>query len=246
MTTRSGSRRRDFEVIDQNSVNANWNGLPLVLKPNDNANMPQTPTGSVVLGYGNQATGNNPGELSLTSGGGNPIILPVPALANQLSIYTKVWGGNNLSITNTSNPQMNIPIFIEAFGPGVPGQQSCKPLVPDATPTQLVLTQCAQGQLSPRWMQVILQANTGDNTIFALIGGPTDNTGNNAYVISLNDPNGTTGYGTSPYVTPPPGYFATTTANYYTYTVNWGGATVYLVNMSSQTAAAGQVSVRKL
>jgi hypothetical protein len=94
-------------------------------------------------------------------------------------------------------------------------------------------------------MQLVLQSNTATLCIFGVIGGPQDNTGNNGYVIAVNDAvNGNTGPGTGK--TPPEGYYATTTSNTYTFSFNWGSSQVYVVNMSPATASGATVVLRKL
>jgi hypothetical protein len=220
----------------------------VLLNPSDNANMPQAPNGSMVLVYMNTAKINTMGQLSVTSGGGNPIFLNAQSLQNQPNILTQNFGGpttNNLSVTNTSIPGSNNPIKVSAYAPGIPGQ-SCVPLTPNSpNPVQLATGQCTQGTALPRFMQLIMQATTGSLAIFALIGGPMDSFGNNAYVIAVNDSaNGNTGPGTG--ATPPPGYFATTTANTYVYSFNWGSSNIYVANMSPATTSGAQVSLRNL
>jgi hypothetical protein len=220
----------------------------VLLNPNDNANMPQAPNGSMILVYMNVAKINTMGQLAITSGGGAPTFLNAQSLLNQPNILTQNFGGpttNNLSVTNTSAPGSTNPIKVSAYAPGIPGQ-SCVTLTPNSpNPVQLATGQCTQGTALPRYMQLILQATSGSLTIFALIGGPMDGTGNNGYVISVNDAvNGNTGPGTGK--TPPPGYYATTSANAYVYSFNWGSSNVYVANMSPATTSGVQVSLRNL
>jgi len=207
-----------------------------------NVNMPQTPNGSMVFAYQNNTTMTNQGTLSLTSGGGAPQFLPVPALANQPSILINNWQANNLSVTNVSPTGTNTPIWIEAIGPGLPGLTPVN-LPVDGTTVGLVTYQAAQGTALPRYMQLILQANSGSLTIFSVIGGPTDASGNNAYVMSVNAV-ANTGPGTG--VQPPAGYYATTTSNYFTYQFNWGSSAIFVANISPSTAALSSISVRAL
>jgi hypothetical protein len=220
----------------------------VTLNPSDNANMPQAPNGSLVLVYMNAAKINTMGQLAVTSGGGAPIFLNAQSLLNQPDILTQNFGGpttNNLSVTNTSMAGSNNPIRVSAYGPGIPGQ-SCVPLTPGSpNPVHLVTGQCTQGTALPRYMQLVVQATSGSMAVFAIIGGPLDGTGNNAYVITVNDSvNGNTGPNTGR--TPPPGYYATTLSNAYLYSFNWGASNVYVANLSPVTTSGVQVSLRNL
>lgn len=243
MTTQSGSHGAKFKIIDQNTTNSNWDGSPITLNPMENANMPVTPNGSVVLAYMNQSPDNVTGQLAITSGGSQPIILQAPALTNQPGIMVKNWGGANLSVTNISMPGQPVPIWLAAFAPGLLGE-TCVPLSED-TPVMLSSLQCAQGRSLPMWIMAVFQTPSDKSSIIALIGGPLDVTGNNVYVIGLNAP-ANTGYGTDPYVPPPAGYFATTTANAFTYSFNWGVSTVYAVNLSPTTSPQVSIMLRTL
>jgi hypothetical protein len=247
MKTRPRRQRAPFLVIGQLTVNPNWTGMWVLLNPGDNANMPQAPNGSMVLVYMNVATINTLGQLAVTSGGGAPTFLNAQSLQNQPNILTQNFGGpttNNLSVTNTSIPGSNNPIWVAAVAPGIPG------VTTTALPTTGVAVTLApganaQGTALPRYMQLIMQATTGSLTIFALIGGPMDSGGNNAYVISVNDSvNGNTGPGTGK--TPPPGYFATTSSNAYPYSFNWGSSNVFVANLSPTTSATASVFLRAL
>lgn len=235
-----------FQSIERNSISESWNGSSITLNPNDNVSMPQTPSGALVLAYQNTATQNNPGTLAITSGVGAPTILPAPALAGVPSILVMNTSGENLSIVNISPPTLNVPIWVEVFAPGLPGQ-ACLNLPNDGTSISLETAQCSQATVLPSWMQIILQANTANPTVFAIIGGPHNATNTNAYVISINDAiNGNTGYGTNPFAQPQAGYFATTSSNLFTYEINWGNSMLYIANMSSASTASGEVGFRRL
>ncbi|MDQ1470765.1 MAG: hypothetical protein QOJ99_2245 [Bryobacterales bacterium] len=242
MSHGSATKKAEFTVIDQMSVNAAWNGSPVTLNPGQNVNLPQTTNGSMVLVYQNMATQNNNGQLSLTSGGAQPTFLPVPALANQPSVDINNWQGNNLSITNISVPGSATPIWVAAVGPGIPGVVSSA-LPMDGSAISLSTGQSAQGNALPRYMQLNLQSNAGTLTIFAVIGGPANNSGQNAYMVAVNATSNT-GPGTG--VNPPAGYYATTTSNVYSYVFNWGSSAVFVANESPSTAAAASISVRPL
>jgi hypothetical protein len=201
--------------------------------------MPQTPNGTMVFGYFNMAAQNNAGELSLSSGGGQPAFLQAPALSLRPSILVNDWTANDLNVTNIS-PNPATPIWIAAYGPGVPGQYPGK--LTAGTPVTLATTQSVQGPTSPQTMRLVLTVSASTLGVFAVVGGPAGS-GGNGYVFSVNDVQNT-GPGTG--ITPPPGYYATAAGNSYAFTFNWQGASLYVVNMSAQTAAVGQVLLQAL
>ncbi|RUW46578.1 hypothetical protein EOA32_31255, partial [Mesorhizobium sp. M1A.F.Ca.ET.072.01.1.1] len=167
-----------FEILGANASTTNWDGSPLTLAYRESAAMPQTTNGSMVLAYQNTASLNNAGKLGLTSGGSQPTFLNAPALLTQPSILVNNWQANNLSVTNLSVATAT-PIWIEAFGPGLPGQ---KPVALTIN-TSLTLKPggIAQGTSTPNWMQLSLGTNTGQLIVVAIVGGPQDASGNNAY-----------------------------------------------------------------
>lgn len=228
-----------YELLGANTVSPNWTGAPLTLQVNDSATMPQTPNGSLVLAYFNQATTNNLGTLTYTSGGSVPVALSVPALVKQPSILVQNWRANDLKLTNTS-AQAATPLWIGAFGPGLPGV--CNKLV-IGTPMPLTTAQCAIGIASPSWMQLVMASQSGGLSIMTVVGGPQDPSGDNAYVFALNSDRDT-GPGTG--TPPPPGYYATTIGNSLTYEFSWASSTVYVANMSPSTALPVNVTLRSL
>jgi hypothetical protein len=234
-------RRPDSPITNANTVNANWNGSGYVLLVDQNVVMPQAANGTMIFGWVNQATMNNAGTLSITSGGSAPTFLSAPALLAQPGVLIHNWMANNLSVTNIS-PNQQTPIWISAYGPGTPGQTSM-PLRPDSKPVALATGQSAQGKALPQNMQLAMQSATPTLCIFGIIGGPSDATGNNGYAIAVNAL-ANTGPGTG--VAPPDGYYATTTDNGYYFTFNWGSSTVYVVNLSPATASGAQVLLRPL
>lgn len=230
-------RARPYELLGQNSINNNWNGSPVTLNVNESVSMPQTPNGTMIFGYFNQSTQNNSGTLIATSGAGAPTSLTAPANSLQPSIWMNNWQANNLNVTNTS-ANANTPIWVSAFGPGVPGQYPLS-LPSDGTPVPLVPAQSAQGNALPRYMQLVMTCNAATLAIFAIIGGPGTN---NGYVISVN-----AAYNSGPDGQPPPkGYYATTTGNSYPFSFNWGSSLVYVVNMSPATTSGANVLMRSL
>jgi hypothetical protein len=225
------SAKHEFNILGAPKTTAPWDGSPTTISPPNGLALPQTTNGSMVFAYQNTATLNNAGTLALTSGGSAPTFLPVPALLVQPSIYVHNWGANNLNVTNISVAAAT-PIWVEAFGPGLPGQ---KPVaLPIGSPITLAPVAVAQGTSNPNWMQLVLTSNTANLTIVAVIGGPADATGNNAYVIALNSPSGNTGPGLAP---APQGFYATAGGNSYALQFNWGSSVVYVSNMSPSTAA---------
>jgi hypothetical protein len=222
-----------YKILGANDSNASWDGSPLTLAYRESAAMPQTTNGSMIFAYQNTGALNNAGKLALTSGGSNPNVLVAPALLLQPSIFVNNWQANNLSVTNISVAAAT-PIWIEAFGPGLPGQ---KP-VALAINTALTLKPggIAQGTSTPNWMQLTLGTNTGQLIVVAVVGGPQDSSGNNAYAIALNSPSGNTGPGTSSPA--PQGYYATASGNNYSFEFNWGSSVVYVANLSPSTASS--------
>lgn len=231
-----------YAIIGNFIIVDTWDGSPITLNPNDNANMPITPNGSLVLAYQNTSTINTMGTLAVTSGGGPPTFLNAQSLQNQPNVLINNWKASNLSITNTSPPGSNTPILIAAYGPGMPGHK-CVALPSDGTTITLGPSNCTQGTALPRYMQLIFQETSGDLAIFVLIGGPADSTGNNAYMIAVNYSENT-GPGTGK--TPPPGYYATVMGTTYTYQFNWGSSNIYVANMSPTSAQAAAITLRRL
>ncbi|MFN3657261.1 MAG: hypothetical protein ACK4UO_08415 [Pseudolabrys sp.] len=211
-------------------LTANWNGSPVVIDQYQSVAMSQTPNGSLVVAFLNRSRFNNAGQLTFTSGGGSPQNVPVPALVAALGILVNNWASNNLNINNTS-AAANTPIFVEAFGPGIPGAQP-SPLA-TGVPVQLATGQAAQGSPPPNWMRLRLTSNTANYQVLAIVAGPAGTGGNNAYVVALNASAET---GPPPLPPPPDGFYATTTANSYDFVFYSGSVAVYVANLSSQTS----------
>jgi hypothetical protein len=212
---------------------AAWTGSPTSLNVNQNVNLAQTTNGSMVFVAQNYTQGNNAGTIWYSSGGAKPTTLPVPQLTNQPAAVIANWGGQNLSVTNKSvNAQ---PIVIQAIGPGLAGLPPPSKLNPYGTAVQVGQYGIATGTMTG-WMTLQLTASLP--SVIAVVGGPPDVTGNNAYLIALSSPSGTTGvasdqYGTAPVTPAPPGYYATTVANTYNFgSINWGSATIFVANLS--------------
>jgi hypothetical protein len=222
-----------FHIVGQNAINAAWTGTPTTLQVNQNVNMPQTPNGTTILAITNQATQNNLGQIAITSGGSVPEFPDIPALANRPTIIKKNWGANNLSLTNIS-ANSNTPILVQAIGPGIPGLTP-KTIVA-GTPLILNPGEVAQGNTSPQFMQLVFQSNAQTLGVMGFIGGPGPD---NGYVVTVND-----SVNTPPNA--PAGYYATTSSNAYTYAFNWGGAVLFVANLSPSTASPVTVTLRAL
>lgn len=230
-----------FELHGKYDVTAGtWTGTPTVLLYNQNATMAQTTNGTMILSATNQSTQNNAGTLAITSGGGAPVMLNLPALANQPVIQMQNWAANNLSVTNVSS-NSSTSVMVQAVGPGLPGITAQTLTI--GTPLPLAFGQVAQGNTNPQYMQLVIQSNAATLGVVGVIGGPTDNQGNNGMVIAVNA-TANTGPGTG--VAAPAGYYATTTSNTYTYSFNWSGSSIFVANLSPSTAQSVSVTVRAL
>jgi hypothetical protein len=225
------------------TVQASWNGLPTVLQTNQNLTIPQTPNGTTIFAANNQSTQNNSGSITLTSGGTllPPIIAPFGT--NAPTIFINNFNANNLSVTNTS-VNSTTPILVQLIGPGIPGTTPGK--LPIGPPGVILAPGAtAQGDTQPRFMQLLIQSNSATLGVIGIIGGPLNSSGNNGFVISVNDSvNGNTGPGTG--VNPPPGYYATTSSNNYAYSFNYGGGVVFVGNLSPSTADSVNIVLRAL
>ena len=220
-----------FKILGQSVVEPNWLGMPMTLAKGDSATMQHTSNGSMILAYQNTSSMNNAGKLGLTSGGSQPQFLPAQALVLQPTILINNWQANNLTLTNASVAP-NTPIWIAAFGPGL----GSPPLIlqADGKPVPVTLYTALRATSLPNWMQLGFQASSGGLSVFAIIGGPQVN-GNNAYVIALNS-QCDTGPGTA---TPaPPGYYATTRSNNYSYEFRWGSSLLFVYYFGSGTVLA--------
>jgi hypothetical protein len=229
-----------MQKLGQTAGNTQWDGSPMVLQVAQSATMPQTPIGTMIIAARDLATADNAGTLTLTSGGAPPLFLTIPALTPYPTLTANNWQGQALTLTNVSASQ-NVPIMIQAIGPGIPGITPVP--LPFATPVTLDSMQAAQGSLQMAWAQLLMKVPTANLSNVAILGGPPDAAGNNGYLIALNYPMNS-GPGTGN--TPPPGYFATTVANTYTFQFNWGASFVYVVNLTPPVAGSLNVTLANL
>jgi hypothetical protein len=209
-----------------------WDGAPLTLVQNEQAIMPQTPNGSTILAWRNMSTETNNGTLALITGGQPPRMLNAPALMTAPSILAQNWHAADLRLTNISTDP-STPILIQMFGPGLPGAEPIP--LPVGTATMIAPLQTALGR-ALNFMALELKSNSAELTTIAVIGGPMDSSGNNAYLFALNYPGGAA----------PPGYTAATDANTYTFQFNWGMSAIFVVNLSGQNTAPIQVLLKSL
>jgi hypothetical protein len=217
----SGPRSRDSAVLSNSYPD--WKGEAITLQVNDSATMQQTTNGSMMFAFQNNSEMNNDGQLSLSSGAWSQAF-DSPALLLQPNVLIRNWRSNNLNVTNTSDNN-NTPIWIEAFGPGL-GPTGPLPI---GEPVSITQEQALQGPTKPTNMQLKLQFD-GGLALFGIIGGPQVS-GNNAYAIALNTSSGDTG--PPPAKAPPPGYYATSGGNSYTFKFNWSGGLIYVAYFGS-------------
>jgi hypothetical protein len=223
------------------TVTSTWDGSPLVLAVNDQAQMPQTPNGTMIFAATNQSVSSE-GSLLISSGGGPTLTPSLDAGATAPWISTNNWGANNLKVTNTSL-NLSTPIQIQGVGPGIPGVTPVT--LAQFTPLSLAAGGVASGNTNPQQMQLVIQNTSGTTSVVGIIGGPQTN-GVNGYVVAVNAGQ-TAGPGTSnPSGTPPAGYYATTTGNQYTFSFNWNGGKIFVGNVSSSQATAVTLTLRAL
>lgn len=212
-----------------------WNGATTRLAQYASVSMPETPNGSMLLAYRNASLFNSAGKLAWTSGGSQPVILVAPALPLAPSVFAHDWAGNNLTITNIS-VGADTPIDVEAYGPGIGAAPV--PLPVGAPGVQLTQSQAAQGATTGGWMQLGFRQSSGDPAVFGFIGGPPVNAdGTNAYVIALNSTAGDTGPNTGK--APPPGYYATSSGNGWSYELNWPSGLLYVAYFGAAQVVTG-------
>jgi hypothetical protein len=214
-------------VNKEKPMSNTWNGEPLTLETKDSAEMPQTSNGSTVLAWRNVANQANQGTLALTSDDQPPEMLDAPAFLGFPSLLARNWQANRLTIANISTDPAT-PIWIQMFGFGLPGEQPIP--LPVGAPTTLAPLQTALGR-GLNDMQLVMKSNSANLTTVAVIGGPADSSGNNAYLFGLN-------YAGRP---APPGYTAVTASNSYTFQFNWGMSSIFVADLSSENSVPVQV-----
>jgi hypothetical protein len=210
-----------------------WSGGATTLEQYESVMMPQTPNGSMLLGYRNTSQFNSAGKLAWTSDVCPPMMLLAPALALAPSVFAHDWGGDSLTITNISVAAAT-PISVSAYGPGL--GSTPVPLPTGGPGVQLAFLEAAQGATTGGCMQLGFRQSSGDLAVFGIIGGPINTDGTNAYVIALNSDAGDTGPGTG---RPAPlGYFATSSGNSWSYEFNWPSSLLYVVYFGAAEVVA--------
>jgi hypothetical protein len=207
---------------------ASWNGSPIVLQVDESVTLPQMPNGIVILAALNTSTNDGAATLSVTIGSGAPQKIPLPAGSTLPWVEVIDGQANQLQITNTSSSAL---VEVQLIGPGLPGYTPKE--LPDNSPVVLDAGGVAEGSAASRETQLKIQAGTTNAAAVGVIGGPNANeiTGR---VIAVNAPSSS----------PPQGYYAATTANTYTLTLNWDTGTIFVANLSSSPAVT--VTLRSL
>ena len=210
-------------------ITTQWDGSPQTLQPGESVQMPQAPAGSAIFTAENLATLNNAGAVQITCGPPPPTSLNVDPETK--SFLIRNWNAQPFTAANIS-PQAQTPMQVQLLGQGLAPKPALLPV--GGTPVSLASGACCQGPVPPRVLQLVLQSTSGDRSIVAMVGGPRDGAGNNAFVFGLNwDTNSGPG---SP-STPPPGFYQTTMTNTIQYQVTWAnGGTMFCANLSSAYA----------
>jgi len=190
--------------------------------------MAQTPNGSQILAYLNTATVSGEATLTIETPPQPPQLLQLPSGEAAPTFQANNWWANALRLTNVS-ANANTPVWIRMFGPGMPGEQPHR-LTPD-TPLRLPRLQTATGYIGGR-AQIVLEADSGELTTVAVIGGPADAQGNNAYLFGLNC------------VGPaPPGYTIATASNSCSWPFSWNSQT-FVANLSAENSVPLKVTLK--
>ncbi len=213
-----------FNIIDQNL--ADWNGSPTTLKEKEGVKMPQTPVGDIFVTFFNKADKNDEGRIALTSGGSDPLIIPVEPLMNAPQIMIQNFEGNNLNLTNISVTP--VPIEVEAWGPGF---TRADPLPDDGKWYPLPVYTSRSTKSLPQFQMLSMRA-LGQYTVFGVFIGSTPS------VYCVNAPDDAK--------VPVKDYTKVTRNNSYSLTNNWLGKTLWVVNLSPSTATGGEVSLTDL
>jgi hypothetical protein len=234
-------RRHHEHKIDEDALTAvqtNWTGNAQYLTiQSPNLVMSPTPTGSMVFVAQQQVVSNNQGQLTITSGGTYQN-LQVPANLQAPTVLINNWGGNDLTVGNTSQPAAgSTTIVVMGVGMGLPGLPAPLKLTPPSSTTTLNQYQAASGTTAPAFMTLRMTCPQGTAAIVTVIGGPA-NAGNNAYVFYLNSTWGSSG---PPSGSPSPGppssttdYYVVTGSNTYDFVFNWAPASqsLFVCNLS--------------
>jgi hypothetical protein len=182
-------RRLAMAPTAKSATAVNWDGSPLTLAQYEQAQMAQTPNGSVIFIWQNVATMNQDGTLVLTSGGSEPQTLAAPALNPRPSFEVRNWQAMNLNVTNLS-VMPNTPILIAMLGPGL-GATPANLVV--GTPLMLAAGQTAQGLASGDALRLTIRTDAKIPATIGLTVGPSAG-GSHTYLLGLNMPSKPPGY----------------------------------------------------
>jgi hypothetical protein len=229
-----------------------WTGTTQTILSTDPAlTMSPTSTGSMFLLLQDMSKQNNPGQVTITSGGLYTSV-PLPAGSGYPYAILNNYQGNNLNVSNSSAPSSDsTPIQVMAAGLGI-GSVTVTGTAPSPTSQAINPYQALQGTAGPTYNT--LQINcVGTNAIVAIIGGPTWGSAPNVingYLLMLNS-SSTGGAQSGTPVTVPPtltpdGYYAKWGGNTFSFVFNWapGSYPIWIANLSSTGAAAVNVTMR--
>jgi hypothetical protein len=204
-----------------------WSGNPSVIPP-DGFQMTPTPNGKLILGFFNQDTKPNDGQVTVTSGGSFFKQFPSPALEGAPVLFIHDFEGNNLNVTNTTSGGSKPPILAEAWAPGI---GISGPLPANGLPLPLPVYTSRKAVSLPQRMLLTLAAGNGQYTVFGVyVGGDVS-----VYCVNAADPKKV-----------PAGYTKVVTDNSLQIPVNGNGATIFVVNLSTGSQTGATVALQAL
>jgi hypothetical protein len=232
----------DFKIINQHKVETAWQGAALDLAPGKSVHMPETPAGPLIFVYQIAPDLNEMGSLTLTSGASIPTPIMIQPGSSLPGIYIRNWGGADLGVTNIS-ASPDTKVSIAAFGvmPATEYEE-----LPWDKPVVFPSQHRARCNTVPGLQQVVMQAKSSKQTLFAIIFDRSTDGSKNAKVFTMNTDDNT-GPGTERET--PPGYYSTTTAKNSSFEVfaAEGDAPIplYLMNISPDGVVV-DVYIRRL
>ena len=212
MGERDSELGRSFleETIDALRIDKQWDGSGRRLSAGETLHMPKTPDGPLVVAYRIAPKLNQMATLTLTTPGKPPKIVMIQPGADLPGIVTRDWAGQELFVTNISHAD-GIEIWVTAMGV-IPGKDFED--LPENETRVFGSGQSAQIPTQVGFQQVLVDAQSPEQTLFALIVGASANEDSKALVFAAYAEDNT-GPGTEK--EPPPGYYATTTASNFSY-----------------------------
>ncbi|MFT4926168.1 MAG: hypothetical protein ACI8WB_002266 [Phenylobacterium sp.] len=209
-------------IDSSNSTAERWDGKPKTLGPKETVHL-QSPNGEIIIAYTNTSEINNVANLSVTAGGSFHQTLAAQANQNAPSIIIENFGSNIVSLSNRSAQS---DIEITAYAPGF---DKSGELPDDAIFHDLAPYQSLKAITKTRFQELTLKAEQ-DYTIFGVFVG-TD-----AQVYCVNTP--------SDAGVPVEDYSKVVPDNKYKIEKNFRGKTLYVVNLSAQTAEGATVNLQ--